>query len=388
MKKILFVTNKLVTGGMEVALLQTVKFLKSYNFDITVAIANQGGDLLEDFKEICTIKDLSMQYSRAYVNKTSLINNIKKFQLFSAARNFCILFRDGFLSYFSKKKKIAQRMLDDPIEYDIAIAYATPYTSYVPYVVEKIKAKQKIAWVQLDVTSYLSNIDMSDFEKCYFKLDTIVCDSKPSKESFISRHPSLAEKTIVIHNPIDVEKIHEKSQKTIDVTRTEKEILICSVGRLNYIKGFDMAISAHKLLKDRGYYLKWMLCGSGDEINNLKIDIQNNGLVNEFILLGNQKNPYKYINAADIYVQPSRTESYCITLAEARVLKKPIVTTNFPCACEHVIDGHNGFICEMTPESIADAIEKLILSPELREKFSQNTTPVDSDYSKLKELFN
>ena len=93
------------------------------------------------------------------------------------------------------------------------------------------------------------------------------------------------------------------------------------------------------------------------------------------------------MNVADIYVQPSRTESYCITLAEARALKKPIVTTNFPCASEHVIHEHNGFICEMTPESIADAIEKLILSPELREKFSNNTTPVDSDYTKLKQLF-
>ena len=171
------------------------------------------------------------------------------------------------------------------------------------------------------------------------------------------------------------------------VTPPEDVIKICSVGRLARAKGFDIAISAHKILLDKGYNLFWMICGDGDDRESLLKSVKENNLESKFVLLGNQKNPYKHIAAADIYVQPSRTESYCITLAEARVLKKPIVTTNFPCAYEHITDGHNGFICEMTPESIADAIEKLINSPELREQFSKNTAPVDSDNIRLKQLF-
>ena len=387
MKKILFVTNKLVTGGMEIALFETVKILKSCGFDITVAVANQGGDLFEDFKQICTIKDLSLQYSKAYINKAAFTDNLKRMKLFSAAKNLYVLLTNRFLSYFGKKERIAKKMLSDPVEYDVAVAYATPYTSFVPYIIEKVNSKRKIAWIQLDVATYLPHIDLSDFEKCYAKLNTIVCDSKSSRESFISRHPPLTEKTVVIRNPLNIEEMREKSKDAIELTKDEKELFICSVGRLNHVKGFDLAISAHKMLKDKGYRIKWMICGSGEEIDNLKSAIQDNGLENEFILLGNQKNPYKYMGSSDIYVQTSRSESYCLTLAEARALKKPIVTTNFPAAYEHITDGHNGFIIKMEPAAIASAIEKLILSPELRKQFSENVKPIDSDYADLKKLF-
>ena len=387
MRKILFVTNKLTTGGMEKALYETIRVIQNPNTSITVATAHFGGELLDDFKEICTVKDLSEYYSKAFVTRKTLINNLKKIQPISFVKNLFILLKRKSLSYFQQKHLISQLMPKNTEEYDIAVAYATPYTSYVPYIVENVNAKRKIAWIQLDVLKYLKDIDLSEFEDCYRQLDVIVCDSKDSKNSFITRHPSLQDKTIVLNNPLDVEKIRQKSTSSTPFKNDCNDITICSVGRLDFIKGFDLAISAHKILKEKGYNVKWLVCGNGEEFDKLNESILHEKLDNEFILLGNQKNPYKYMNVADIYVQPSRTESYCITLAEARALKKPIVTTNFPCASEHVIHEHNGFICEMTPESIADAIEKLILSPELREKFSNNTTPVDSDHTKLKQLF-
>ena len=148
-----------------------------------------------------------------------------------------------------------------------------------------------------------------------------------------------------------------------------------------------MPLFAHKILKDKGYNIKWVVCGDGDYRKSLESKIKENCLENEFILLGNQKNPYKYMNSADIYVQTSLTESYCLTLAEARALKKPIVTTDFPAAYEHINNAKNGFITKMTSESIAEAIEKLILSPELRKSFSENTISVDNNNAILKQLF-
>ena len=44
-------------------------------------------------------------------------------------------------------------------------------------------------------------------------------------------------------------------------------------------------------------------------------------LNNNIILLGNKNNPYPFFKDCDIYVQPSRHEGYCITLAEARIFK-------------------------------------------------------------------
>ena len=387
MKKILFVTSQLLIGGTETALLETVKLLKAEDVDITVAVFKPGGELFNTFTEYCNVNDLSNQYSKALITKNTIIQNIKSLRIFSAIRNLWIKVSEKyFVSHFKFKENISNRMPEDPNEYDIAVAYSAPYTSSVPYVLDKISAKRKLAWIHFDVADYIKEIDVSDFSDCYERLDKIICVSEASKKSFVTRHPSLKEKTTVAYNPIDTAMILYKAQESVD-TNIDNKLAICSVGRLTYDKGIDISICAHKLLKDNGYNVKWLVCGEGDYRSALEENIKESGLENDFILLGNQKNPYKYMNAADIYVQTSRTESYCLTLAEARVLKKPIVTTNIPTATEHVTNGYNGYICDMDAESVANAIEQLINSPELRQKFSENTNPIDCDNSALKKLF-
>lgn len=388
MKKILFVTSQLLMGGTETALYETIKLLNSPTTEITVAIMKSGGDLYEEFEKICVIKDMSEQYSKALITKDLLKSDIRRFRIISLIKHFTLkIFEKYVYSHFKFKENISKRMPKIDEYYDVAIAYSAPYTSTETFVINNIKAKKKFAWIHFDVANYIKDINTSDFSPCYEKFDKVICVSKSSESTFLRRHPSLQGKTDVIYNPIDSSKIICFSTENISENWQPDEITVCSVGRISKDKGFDLAVQTHALLRDKGYNLKWLICGDGDYETPVKSLIEENDLNKSFILLGNQKNPYKYMNAADIYVQPSRTESYCITLAEARALKKPIVTTNFPCASEHVIHDHNGFICEMTPESIADAIEKLILSPELREKFSNNTTPVDSDHTKLKQLF-
>ena len=388
MKKILFVTSQLLIGGTETALYETVKILASADTEITVAVMKRGGELYEEFQKICIVKDLSEQYSNALITKNTLKKDLKNLKIISFVKKFILkILEKHVYSHFKFKESIAKRMPKIGEEYDVAISYSAPYTSMESFVINNVTAKRKLAWIHFDVLNYIKDVDTSGFSDCYNKFDEIICVSKASESTFLQRHPSLIGKTKVIYTPIDIEKIIQASKEDTLYNSSKGEITLCSVGRLSKDKGFDLAIQAHRILENNGIEAKWLVCGDGDYKNQLTSAIAENGREDKFLLLGNKKNPHPYIKLADIYVQPSRTESYCLTLAEARTLRKPIVTTNFPCAYEHITNGHNGFICEMTPESIADAIEKLILSPELRDKFSENTTPVDSDHSKLIQLF-
>ncbi|MCA5011185.1 glycosyltransferase, partial [Clostridioides difficile] len=72
---------------------------------------------------------------------------------------------------------------------------------------------------------------------------------------------------------------------------------------------------------------------------------------------------------ADIYVQPSKYESYCIALAEARALGCAIVTTDFPSAHEQ-LDHGGGIISGTTEQSLFDSIKILIDDPEERKKIA------------------
>lgn len=62
----------------------------------------------------------------------------------------------------------------------------------------------------------------------------------------------------------------------------------------------------------------------------------------------------------DIYVQPSRHEGYCITLAEAKCFNNPIVATNFTGAEEQLKTHDKSLICKCTINSMAEAIKEAI----------------------------
>ena len=71
------------------------------------------------------------------------------------------------------------------------------------------------------------------------------------------------------------------------------------------------------------------------------------------------------MNAADIYVQTSKFEGYCLTLAEARMLNIPCVTTNFDVVYAQMVNGENGLVVEMNAEAVADGIIRLATDQEL-----------------------
>ena len=79
------------------------------------------------------------------------------------------------------------------------------------------------------------------------------------------------------------------------------------------------------------------------------------------IILGKKANPYPYIKACDIYVQPSRYEGKSVTVREAQMLCKPVVVTNYPTASSQIQDGKDGVIVPMDNEGCAKGLAEFIL---------------------------
>ena len=91
-----------------------------------------------------------------------------------------------------------------------------------------------------------------------------------------------------------------------------------------------------------------------------------------FFLLGERENPYPYFKNCDVYVQPSRFEGKSIAVDEAKCFARPIVVTDFGTVRDQIGDGVNGLIAEKTPQSIADAVERLLSEPQLRQTITEN----------------
>ena len=88
--------------------------------------------------------------------------------------------------------------------------------------------------------------------------------------------------------------------------------------------------------------------------------------------LGLKANPYPYIKACTLYVQPSRFEGKSIAIEEAKFLNKPIVVTNYSSVSDQISALQNGYIVEINPISIAKGIEFVLSNVDLQYQFKSN----------------
>ena len=83
----------------------------------------------------------------------------------------------------------------------------------------------------------------------------------------------------------------------------------------------------------------------------------------------------------DIYVQPSRWEGFGITVTEAKVLSKPIITSDIPEFREQLRNGKTGLLCANENEMYA-SIKKMI------EDVAEDSETVDQTLSRLMRYHN
>ena len=181
--------------------------------------------------------------------------------------------------------------------------------------------------------------------------------------------PEQKNKCIYVDNVLDTEGIKKLSKvKISDMNSKKEEIKILTVARLAKGKGIDLAIDTTKKLVDNGYNVKWFVVGEGEERANLENRIKENELEDKFILLGSRKNPYPYFKNCDIYIQASEFEGACTATIEAKILEKPIITTNTSGVNKNFTNEKNSLIVDYNLNEIYDAIVKMTDS-KLRQKF-------------------
>lgn len=270
-------------------------------------------------------------------------------------------------------------------EYDVAISYLWPHY----FVAEKVKAKTKIAWIHTDFSTVDTDVEMD--LNMWEKFNHIVAVSEECRNAFIKKYPILKKKTIVIENITSPDFVRTLAEEDVDhPIKNEHRFKVISVARLSHAKGIDRAVKALALLRSRGYLdIIWYVVGYGGDEAMLKELIAKHHVQENFILLGKKINPYPFMKAADLYVQPSRYEGKAVTVGEAQILAKPVLITDYPTAQSQVINGFDGVICEQSIEGIADGIEMLYNDPNLRNMLANHCKHTDYENSQdeLKKLY-
>lgn len=247
-------------------------------------------------------------------------------------------------------------------EYDLAISFLIPHN----IVRDKVRAKLKWAWIHTDYSFLV--MDTKVELPIWSAYDKIISISEDVTKGFLSKFPSLKDKILLMENILSEQFVREQaevpidnSQLTIhnsDNTLNPKPLTLnlLSVGRYSYPKAFDRAVHICKALVEKGLNIHWFIVGFGGEEAKIRKAIAETGMQEHFVLLGKKLNPYPYIKACDVYVQPSRYEGKAVTVREAQILCKPVVITNYATAPSQVQDGIDGIIVPNDVEGAANGI--------------------------------
>ena len=241
------------------------------------------------------------------------------------------------------------------------------------YVAEKIKARKKITWVHNDYRA-LKLKPETDYP--YLStFDKIVTISDECVDILTQTFPQIKDKVLSIPNLTSSNLIRKRAElyypEEYKKSHSEDKVIILSVGRLNYQKGFDVAIEIANEMKKRKLKFIWYIIGQGNELEYLKELINQFGVREEFVLLGTRENPYPYIKNADIIAQPSRYEGKSVVIDEAKILHKPIVVSDYATARDQITNEMEGVISNMEISSFANALERLIQSKKLRNEYEE-----------------
>ncbi len=389
-KKIIFIINDLRCGGAEKAL---VSLLNSINYslcEVDLLLFKQEGLFLNQVPSEVTLLAEPLNYSFFDMPlKKVVLENLKRGKFKIIYNRICA----GILLRMVKDRSLAEQKMWKFLspclprlakKYDVAIGYLEKTPNY--YCIDKVSSELKLGFIHNDYNQLKMDVSL-DFP--YFnKFDKVVTVSEECLSVLKDNFSDLSHKFEVMHNIISAKAILKLSKDSVDFKR--KGITLMSVGRLNFQKGYDLALEACKILVDKGIHFSWYVLGEGEERENLQKQIVAYHLEDYFILLGLQENPYAYLAHADIFVHTARFEGFGIVISEAKIMKKPMVITNFNIAQSHIDHGKNGLIAAMTPESIAANLEQLLLDSSLREVFSESLSKgnygTESEINKFYEL--
>lgn len=370
--RILIAIHYMHLGGAEISLIGLLQALDPNKVDIDLFVYSHEGELMKLIPE--------------YVNVLPEIPAYKMFE-----RPMKEVLKKGHLSVLLARMKAKMRMksylkkkqaidvllllgeevskvvpdINPSVEYEFAISFLIPHN----FVRDHVRAKKKICWIHTDYTRIDVNAELE--LPVWDSFDYIASISPDVTKTFLQIFPTLSPKIIEIENILSSTFVRHRAEEiestefVQQLTANKKSVNLLSIGRFCKAKNYDNVPDICKktlgLLKDKNIDIRWYIIGFGGYEDLIRQKIAEAGMQDHVIILGKKENPYPYVKACDIYVQPSRYEGKSVTVREAQILCKPVVVTNYPTASSQIQDGIDGVIVPMDNEGCAKGLADFIL---------------------------
>lgn len=232
-------------------------------------------------------------------------------------------------------------------KYDILIGGA----EYLPYYYVVLAAKLFHIKSIIIVGNYLDedlktySLLFKFFHKflLYFflnKADSIICVSNGLTKITIDDFHIPTHRVQTVYNGLDGTEIRRLIMTCINNSRFKRDDYIACLGRLVYKKGHKHLISSFYEVVKTFPNLKLLIIGTGPLKKQLKKQVKVLNLESNIYFLGFEKNPFRYIAGAKIFISPSLFEGFGNVIIEAMMCGVPVVSTDCPHGPREIISGN------------------------------------------------
>ncbi|MGB6607063.1 MAG: glycosyltransferase [Atribacterota bacterium] len=220
-----------------------------------------------------------------------------------------------------------------------------------------------------------------------YKTDCITTPSDSMKK--IIENYGIKNRIEVIPNAIHLISFKEDDElKRTEIKKKynlkEDDKIILFVGRIASEKSIDKVIKAlAKITKRSIGKEKLLIVGNGPAMDELKQLTRSLNVEEDVIFAGtvSHEEIQHYYKMAYVFTIASTTETFGIVTIEALASGVPVVAVKAPGAADILTDGLDGLLVDDDVEKIANALEKIIKEPELREKLSLGALKTSEKYS-------
>jgi sugar transferase (PEP-CTERM/EpsH1 system associated) len=337
--RILFVNNSLAMGGIETMIVDMVRLLPKAQFAPEVAVFEAGGSL-----------EANLERDGVPVHRLGKRDGIDV-SLFMRLRallrkgRFDVLHTHNYASWLYGN--IASRLAGGVVHVHTEHSGVMP--SSVRYAIERFLSKR---------TNHV--VAVSDH----------VVDVLVNRIGVRPQHVKL------IHNGVNTGRFSRA-----DVARTATrealgiaggEVVVGMVARLAPIKNHRYLLDAFEKLSGNAPQTRLLIVGDGPERQALEDHTAVLGITQRVVFTGERRDTEKLLCAMDVYALSSTSEGMNLTLLEAMSSGLPVVATAVGGNTEIVKHDHTGFVVPLNaPDAFAGALEKLVLSEELRRSMGE-----------------
>lgn len=363
MKKLMVIIHSLRGGGSERVLINLLKGLERDKFSILLILYERVFDF--SLPEDIETKILDIYTSRNPFKLTK-----------------------GFLQ---KIVKLAGLIRD----YKPDVIFSLLSSTNVTTIFAKLFSRRKCKLIVSEHTHPSVNLDNEVYggitkvfvKSLYRHADTVIAVSDGIKGDLIKNFNISEGKIVVIYNPVDIEEIRRLSQENVDHRWFKDKLpVVVSVGRLTKQKGYPYLIRAFSIVREK-VSCKLLIIGEGEEKKRLINMAKEYNLERDIEFLGFQKNPFKYMRNATVFVLSSLYEGFGNVIVEAMALGLPVISTDCPSGPSEIIEnGKNGLLVKVGDENdLAHAILNVLTNNNLRENLGREAK-IRADFFSIERI--